>query len=82
MKSATPDPQVGNTSAPNSEKLAYSIAEFSEATGLGRSFLYVEIREGRLLAQKAGARTLITSDNGKAFLANLPGVDVAPDAAA
>ena len=70
--------QAANAPAP---KLAYSIAEFSHATGLGRSFLYEEIRAGRLVAQKAGSRTIVTSDNGKKYLASRPVIDAAPDTA-
>ena len=82
MELTTPSARAALASAPKSEKLAYSIAEFSEATGLGRSFLYEEIRAGRLIAQKAGARTIVTSDNGKKYLASRPVIDTASDAAA
>ncbi len=39
-------------------KLAYSIAELTEISGVGRSFLYEEIKAGRLIVTKAGRRSL------------------------
>ena len=79
MKSATTDPQAALASAPDPEKLAYSIDEYLERVPFKRSFVYDEIRAGRLIAQKAGSRTLITPDNAKAHLASLPVVKPSPD---
>ena len=56
-------------------KLAYTIPEFSEASGLGRSKIYEEISAGRLKAVKCGARTLITADDGRAFIISLKAVE-------
>jgi hypothetical protein len=53
-------------------KPAYGIEELSEAGPLGRSSLYKAIREKRLIAQKAGRRTIITHENYEAFLKALP----------
>jgi hypothetical protein len=53
-------------------KLAFSIPEFCEASGLCRSNVYVAIREGRLIARKHGRRTIIAAEDGKAFIATLP----------
>jgi excisionase family DNA binding protein len=53
-------------------KLAHSIAEFAQLSGLGRSFLYVQIKSGHLPVHKAGRRTLILHDEGLAWLAKLP----------
>ena len=39
-------------------KLAHSIAEFAQLSGLGRSFLYEQIKAGNLPVRKAGRRTL------------------------
>jgi len=49
-------------------KLAFSIAEARQATGLGRSRLYEEIAAGRLRVAKSGRRTLVTLEALKAFL--------------
>jgi excisionase family DNA binding protein len=49
-------------------KLAYSVPEFCEATSLGRSLVYEEIRKGRLRATKIGTRTIILREDGLAWL--------------
>ena len=41
-------------------------------TGLGRDAVYAAIRDGHLVARKAGRRTLITDDDLRQFLAELP----------
>jgi excisionase family DNA binding protein len=53
-------------------RLAYSISEVADITGVGRSILYQEIGEGRLRARKLGRRSLIFDDDLKAWLAALP----------
>jgi hypothetical protein len=40
-------------------KLAYSIAELSEMAGVGRSFLYEEVKAGHLVVTKAGRRSIV-----------------------
>ena len=56
-------------------KLAHSIAEFAQLSGLGRSFLYEQIKSGHLPVRKAGRRTPILYDEGLAWLAKLPIAD-------
>ena len=53
---------------------AHSIAEACALTGLGRDTVYTAIRDGHLVARKAGRRTLITDDDLRQFLARLPRV--------
>jgi excisionase family DNA binding protein len=53
-------------------KLAYSIAELAEISGIGRSFLYEEIKAGRLVVTKAGRRSLVLYDDALAWLTTLP----------
>jgi excisionase family DNA binding protein len=53
-------------------KRAYTIAEISQLTGLGRTRLFGEIRSGRLRATKCGRRTLILAEDLEAFLGSLP----------
>lgn len=53
-------------------KFAHSIAEFAQLSGLGRSFLYEQIKLGHLLVRKAGRRTLILHGEGLEWLARLP----------
>jgi excisionase family DNA binding protein len=49
-------------------QLALSIPEAAETSGVGRSSIYKEIATGRLRAVKRGRRTLILSDDLKAWL--------------
>ena len=53
------------------EKLAYTVPEALYATGLGRTTLYALIKEKKLRAIKAGARTLIPADSLRGYLASL-----------
>jgi hypothetical protein len=53
-------------------RLAYSIPQLAEYAGIGRSMLYAEIGAGRLIASKAGRRTIVTRENAKAWLRELP----------
>ena len=63
------------TNQPNAEpvpaKLAYSIKEFCQRVGIGRSSAYVEIKARRLKIVKCGRRTLIRAADLDAWLANL-----------
>ena len=67
---------------PISNKLAYSIAEFVEISGLGRSFIYEEINGKRLKVRKAGRRTIILQDDALAYLQSLPVAPARADEAA
>jgi hypothetical protein len=53
-------------------KPAYGIEELAKAGPLGRSTLFKAIKEKKLIAQKAGRRTIITHANYEAFLKSLP----------
>jgi hypothetical protein len=53
-------------------KHAYWIEELAKAGPLRRSSLYRVIKEGGLIAQKAGRRTFVTEENWQAFLRSLP----------
>ncbi|MGV7030676.1 helix-turn-helix domain-containing protein [Methylobacterium symbioticum] len=52
--------------------LSYSVAEAVGASGVGRSFLYEQIKSGRLKARKLGRRTLILAEDLQSWLAALP----------
>ena len=54
------------------EKLAYSIQELSKLSGLGRTFLYDEIKAGRLIVSKAGRRSIVLHDDAANWLARFP----------
>jgi excisionase family DNA binding protein len=49
--------------------LAFSMGEFSKHVGVCRSFLYQEIRAGRLVTCKVGRRRLVRAADGEAWLA-------------
>jgi hypothetical protein len=53
-------------------RLAYTVAQLAARVGVGRTLLYGEIAAGRLIASKAGRRTIITCENAQAWLRNLP----------
>lgn len=54
-----------------SERLAYSIDEVAEATGLSGSLIYDEMNAGRLGYIKVGRRRIITRRQLEAFLGNV-----------
>ena len=61
----------------NDDVRAFSIDEFCEAYGIGRSFVYNEINKGRLIAKKIGTgreRTLIRRDDAERWLTDAPGI--------
>jgi excisionase family DNA binding protein len=53
------------------DKRAYSVSEFCQCFGIGRTTAYWEIKSGRLKVAKLGKRTLIPIDNANAWLRNL-----------
>jgi excisionase family DNA binding protein len=61
-----------NRSQAPAYRLAHSISDVTNITGVGRSFIYEEIGAGRLVAKKAGRRTLIFDADLNAWLASLP----------
>ena len=54
------------------EKIAFSPDEAAFRAGVGRTLIFAEIKNGRLVARKAGARTLITIDALTSWLESLP----------
>jgi excisionase family DNA binding protein len=64
--------------ANDDQKLADSIEEFAKRSGLGRSFLYEQIKAGLLPVRKAGRRSLILREEGRAYLASLPRANPQP----
>jgi excisionase family DNA binding protein len=49
-------------------RLAYSISQAVEATSIGRSLLYKQIKAGNLKTFKIGTRTLIAAEDLVAWL--------------
>lgn len=53
-------------------RLGYSIEEFAELTGVGRSSVYKALRSGCLTARKVGKRTIIAAEDAEKWFARLP----------
>jgi hypothetical protein len=54
------------------ERLAYSVADAAAIIGVSRHLLYDAIRNGDIVPNRCGARTLITADRLRAYLDGLP----------
>jgi excisionase family DNA binding protein len=52
-------------------RLALTIAEAAQSTGLSRSRLYLEVGAGRLRIKKSGRRTLVMMSELQRFLDSL-----------
>lgn len=53
-------------------KAAFTIKEFCQCYGVGRSLVYEEMKAGRLRARKAGGRTLVLAEDATAWAQSLP----------
>ncbi len=62
------------------EKLGLTVDDLVAASGLGRTSIYAQIRDGRLVARKCGRRTIILPSDATDWLKNLPrmGMDSEP----
>ena len=60
------------TAGPPDERLAYSVEEAAQITGLSRDLLYDQMRTGRLAYLKVGRRRIITRQHLEAFLTQAP----------
>lgn len=63
-----------------SQKLTFSIEEVVIETGISRTYIYDQIRAGRLKAVKAGRRTYVRSDDLHSFIDGLPALKPKPAA--
>jgi hypothetical protein len=57
-------------------KIAHTIPEAVQVSGLSRSTICIAIREGSLAAKKCGARMLVLDADLRRFLSNLPHLDI------
>ena len=53
------------------QKLAYTVSEFRQASGIGRTRIYDEINAGRLRTVKFGRSRLIPAEAANEFIAKL-----------
>lgn len=53
--------------------LAWSVEEFAQATGIGRTTVFQLIKEGQIKPFKIGKRTLIAVKEAEAFIARMSG---------
>jgi hypothetical protein len=58
--------------------MAGTVRELSKRAGICVENIYEEIRMGRLKARKLGRRTLILEEDARAFLINLPALQLPP----
>lgn len=56
----------------DADVMAVSIEDAMRISGLGRQMIYDEINAGRLVARKAGRRTLILTSELSSYLKSLP----------
>jgi hypothetical protein len=59
-----------------SDVFARTIPDTQRVSGLGRTTIYKAIGAGKLVAVKAGNRTLVTDESLRSFLASLPKADI------
>lgn len=52
--------------------IGLTIEDAAKFSGIGRTSLFKAIKAGKLRARKAGARTIVTYDDLKAFVEALP----------
>ena len=57
---------------PVSGKIAHTIPQAIDFSGLSRSVIYEALKEGKLHARKAGRRTLIEDAELRRFIGSLP----------
>lgn len=55
-----------------SDRLSYSIERLAEETDIGRTTIYQEVRDGRLVARKIRDRTVVLTEDALAWLRSAP----------
>ncbi len=66
------DSTTPNTTPELTPKIGLSIDEACHASGIGRTKLYEALSNGKLIAKKAGRRTIIRPEDLEAYVASLP----------
>jgi hypothetical protein len=62
-------------------RISVSVGEFAKLSGLGRTYLYGQIKAGHLEVRKHGRRTIIMAEAGLRFLAGETATVVQPNSA-
>lgn len=65
-------------STPAQEKLAYSVRELADATGLSDQQVYNHINRGDLTAKHSGTKKIILAAEARRFIDSLPDEDEGP----
>jgi len=71
MRHKQPQPEPVRTAEPH--PLAYCVEDVAKALGIGRTTVFMLIKEGTLKAVKIGRRTVVPVIEAEAFLARLGG---------
>jgi hypothetical protein len=66
------------TPAPQSVPLAFSLSEFCRIAKVGRTKVYEDARAGRLRILKNGKRSIVTADEARRYIDNLPRLELPP----
>jgi excisionase family DNA binding protein len=69
MKPKKPARQLPQPPAPPLPKLAYTVLEAAQVSGLGKTTIWEEISAGRLKKTRVRGRTLIREETLRAYLA-------------
>ena len=64
-----------NGDEPMTLKPAYTVNQFCEAFGVGRTRFYDLVNAGELKTRKNGGRTIVRGDDAQAWLDSLPAVE-------
>jgi hypothetical protein len=59
------------------ERRLWSVRNWAKAHDMGLTFVYAEIKAGRLKAVQVGDRMMIRDENGREYLAKLPELQAA-----
>ncbi len=65
-----------STMAEKQPKLATPFAEFCKALSMGKTKGYEEVRRGALVVRKLGKRTVVTAEDGRAYIESLPKLEL------
>ncbi len=58
--------------------LSYTIAALCQASGIGRTKIYDDLKAGRLHAKKHGKRTIVLESEARRWLESLPAQSTRP----